>query len=124
VTDFDPRPGISIATYSQDLPDGWDIARHAHRSDQLIFAAAGLMEVQAAHYRWLIPPEFAVSMPAGVRHSLRMNGPVFMRTLYIRKDLRRDRVCAVLNVTPLLKELIVEAVRIGNVSVKTAATAR
>lgn len=43
-----------------------------------------------------------------------------LRTLYIRKGLGRDRGCAVLNVTPLLKELIVEAVRVGNVSAKTA----
>jgi AraC-like DNA-binding protein len=117
---FDPRPGVSIATHSEDLPDRWEFTPHFHGSDQLIFATAGLMEVEAADHRWLIPPEFALWMPAGVAHSLRMHGRVFMRTLYIRKGLRHNRGCSVLNVTPLLKELIVEAVRVGNVSAKTA----
>jgi len=48
-------------------------------------------------------------------HRLRMPGPVSMRTLYLRRGLacRLPAACMVLHVSPLLRELIVEAVRIG-----------
>ena len=36
-----------------------------------------------------------------------------MRTLYLRPEFMRQKSCAVLHVPPLLRELIVEAVRIG-----------
>jgi AraC-like DNA-binding protein len=45
-----------------------------------------------------------------------MPGAVSMRTLYLRRGLasKLPAICTVLHVTPLLRELIVEAVRIGN----------
>lgn len=48
-------------------------------------------------------------------HRLRMPGAVSMRTLYLRRGLapKMPATCTVLHVTPLLRELIVEAVRIG-----------
>jgi AraC-like DNA-binding protein len=43
-----------------------------------------------------------------------MRGAVSMRTLYLRRRLMpRSARCKVLHVTPLLRELVVEAVRIG-----------
>ena len=50
-------------------------------------------------------------MPAGVRHSIVMSGNVTMRTLYLRHDAAAGmpEVCRVLQVSPLLRELILEA---------------
>jgi len=73
------------------------------------------MEVVIGQTLWLIPPQFALWISARVRHSIRMPGAVAMRTLYIRPGLARERPTAVLQVTPLLRELIIEAVRLGNV---------
>jgi len=126
VTKFDPKRGISIATLSYEYPAGYHIPEHAHGSDQLIYAIRGVMEVSAGLYDrraearaaaqgvWLIPPHFALWIPARARHSIRMPGAVSMRTLYVRPGLARlAPECAVIHVRPLLRELIVEAVRIG-----------
>ena len=87
---------------------------HAHASDQLIYAVSGLMEVSSEQSVWLIPPHFAVWIPARTFHQIQMRGPVSMRTLYLRSALeaRPDLRCAALHVTPLLRELIVETVRV------------
>ncbi len=49
-----------------------------------------------------------------------MPGAVSMRTLYFRRGLvcARPLGCAVLHVTPLLRELVLEAVRIGELRVR------
>jgi AraC-like DNA-binding protein len=62
---------------------------------------------------WVIPPHFALWIPARTLHRIRMPAPVAMRTLYLRRGLASGlpRECTVLHVTPLLRELIVEAVR-------------
>jgi AraC-like DNA-binding protein len=111
---YDPGPGISIASLCHEYPAAWRVPPHAHASDQLIYATAGVMEVTAAQCRWLIPPQFALWVPARVEHSIRMPGAVSMRTVYIKPGLARARGCAVVHVSALLRELIVEAVRIGN----------
>ena len=110
---FEPRPGVTISTLAYDYPPKWQVPEHAHACDQLVFAEAGVMEVSVAQTRWLIPPQFAIRIPAHVRHSIRMPNAVAMRTLYLRPRLSRSRDCTALNVSPLLRELIVEAVRVG-----------
>jgi AraC-like DNA-binding protein len=78
------------------------------------------MEVFSGQSVWLIPPHFALWVPTGVQHRIRMPGPVSMRTLYMRPNLaaRPEPHCAVLHVTTLLRELIVEAVRVGALRVR------
>ena len=113
---FDPKAGVSIASLAYEYPPDYRVPEHAHGADQLIFATRGVMEVASDQSLWLIPPQFAVWIPVAARHSIRMPGAVSMRTLYIRRGLARGmpKTCAVFHVTPLLRELIVEAVRIGN----------
>lgn len=115
---FDPGPGISISSLAYEYPPGWVVPEHAHDSDQLIYATSGVMEVTAARTQWLIPPQFAAWIPAKERHSIRMPGAVSMRTLYLRPGLARSRRCAVLHVSPLLRELIVEVVRVGKLKTR------
>ena len=88
---------------------------HAHGSDQLIYAVSGIMEVSSGQSMWLIPPHFALWIPGRTRHRIHMPVPVSMRTLYLRRDLsaRPEPHCAVLHVTPLLRELILETVSTG-----------
>jgi AraC-like DNA-binding protein len=115
LTEYDPKRGSSVATLAYEYPSGFEVLDHAHGSDQLIYAVSGLMEVSSEQSVWLIPPHFAVWIPARTHHRIHMRGPVSMRTLYLRTGLkaRLDPRCAVLHVTPLLRELIVETVRIG-----------
>ncbi|HEY3741146.1 MAG TPA: helix-turn-helix transcriptional regulator [Bryobacteraceae bacterium] len=112
---LDPKPGVSINTLAYEYPAGTDVPNHAHGCDQLIYAIQGVMEVTSDGL-WIIPPSFGLWIPARRFHGIHMSGAVSMRSLYIRPSIagsmpRED--CAVLHVTPLLRELIVEAVRIG-----------
>lgn len=115
LTEYDPRRGVSIGTLAYEYPPECQVPEHAHGSDQLIYAIRGVMEVSAGQGVWLIPPHFALWIPALTRHSIRMSGAVSMRTLYVRPGLAKpaDAGCAVIHVSPLLRELIIEAVRIG-----------
>ena len=79
------------------------------------------MEVSAGQGLWLIPPHFGLWIPARTEHAIRMPGAVSMRTLYVRPGLARPPSpgCAVIHVSPLLRELIVEAVRIGRLRTRS-----
>jgi AraC-like DNA-binding protein/mannose-6-phosphate isomerase-like protein (cupin superfamily) len=120
LTEYDPKRGISVATLAYEYPSRFEVSEHAHGSDQLIYAISGLMEVSSGQSVWLIPPHFALWIPARTRHRIHMPGPVSMRTLYLRTGLkaRLDPRCAVLHVTPLLQELIVETVRISQLRMR------
>ena len=115
---FDPGPGVSISSLAYEYPPAWQVPEHAHVSDQLIYATSGVMEVAAAGSLWLIPPQFAAWIPARTRHAIRMPVAVSMRTLYLKPGLARGKTCSVLHVAPLLRELIVEAVRIGDLKAR------
>jgi len=114
--EFDPKRGISIATLAYEYPAGFQVPEHAHGSDQLIYAIRGVMEVFSGRNMWLVPPRSAIWLPAETCHRIDMPNAVSMRTLYFRPGLIRTPplVSAVLHVTPLLRELILETVRIGN----------
>ena len=114
-TAYDPKRGTSIATLAYDYPRGYNVPEHAHGSHQVIYATHGVMEVTVAQTLCLIPPQFAIWIPAHTRHSIRMPARVSMRTLYLRPSLTRrmPETCSVLQISPLLRELIVEIVRRG-----------
>lgn len=110
---LEPGPGVWIGTLAYDYPAGWQVPEHAHASAQLVYATRGVMEVSAEGSVWLIPPQFALWIPAGRLHAIRMTGGASMRTLYLRPELLPKRRCTVLHISPLLRELIIEAVRLG-----------
>src|SRR5581483_5120608 len=116
LTEYDPEPGVSVATLAYEYPPGFLVPEHSHGSDQVIYATRGVMQVTAGQSYWTIPPQFAIWIPAFTTHRIRMPRAVSMRTLYLRRGLasRTPAGCAVLHVTPLLRELIVETVRIGS----------
>lgn len=106
-----PRP---VAAMAKDFPDGHRIPRDRHSRGQLIYAIAGVMIVTTPHGTWVVPPQRAVWVPPRIDHESRMAGDVAMRTLYVRADAARAMPahCCVVNVSPLLRELIVEATRL------------
>jgi AraC-like DNA-binding protein len=120
LTEYDPKPGVAVATLAYEYPREFDVSEHAHGSDQLIYATSGLMEVFDDRSTWLIPPQFALWIPAGHFHRIHMPVPVSMRTLYLRTGLttRPEPGCAVLHITPLLQELILETVRVRQLRVR------
>jgi AraC-like DNA-binding protein len=120
ITEYDPRRGVTISTLAYEYPRGFEVNEHAHGSDQLIYAIRGVMHVTAGQGVWLIPPHFGLWIPARTYHSIRMPETVSMRTLYMRCGLAAllPQTCTVLHVTPLLRELILEAVRLKELRVR------
>ncbi|MGI9515302.1 MAG: AraC family transcriptional regulator [Anderseniella sp.] len=100
-----PQPVVVMA---KTFSDGFSIQLHEHQRDQFLYAVSGVMRLRTCSDAWIVPPDGAAYIPAGLAHSVSMHGDVDMRTLYIdphtvRK--RRDQL-SVVAVPALLKELI------------------
>ncbi len=106
-----PRP---VAAMAKSFEDGHLIAAHRHDRAQLVYAVSGVMTIDAAAGTWLVPPDRALWIPAGVLHEIRVSGRLDMRTLYLRADASAHLPddCVVLAVTPLLRELVVRATQL------------
>jgi AraC-like DNA-binding protein len=91
------------------------IRRHAHPWGQLVFATRGVMRVTTDKAAWLVPATRAIWLPAGLSHEIAMRGEVAMRTLYLAPTraalLSSD--AAALEVSPLLRELILHVLQLG-----------
>ena len=105
------RTHSQVASVSCDFAHGHLIPEHFHPEDQLIFASNGVMTLRTTQGTWVVPPLRAVWIPAHTPHSVAMSGQVSMRTLYFLPKLVRalPPKCSVINVSPLLKELILHA---------------
>jgi AraC-like DNA-binding protein len=120
------RRRAEMATVSADLEDGHVIPEHSHPEDQLLFASEGVMTLSSKQGVWVVPPMRAVWIPAETFHSVAMSGRVSMRTLYLQPKLGRSlpQKCFVMNVTSLLRELVLHACRIGRLHKRAAAERR
>lgn len=100
-----------IASVSYDFEDGETIPEHFHPEHQLVYASTGVMTVHTKQGVWVVPPMRAVWIPAKTPHRIAMSGRVSMRTLYFLPKLGRKlpAKCLVMNVSPLLRELILHA---------------
>lgn len=101
-------PGAALTTFHKEYSDGFVYPEHYHDCDQLIFASQGVITVGTAQGVWILPPSRALWIPSEVPHIVRMSGTVSLRTIYLKTRLVRSlpRSCTVVNVSPLLKELI------------------
>lgn len=107
------RVDRAVAAMKKEFPDGTKVAPHVHERAQLIFAVAGVMEINVREALWVVPPQRALWVPAEVEHGMVARGTISMRTLYIRTDALpfpppADPVS--IRVSPLLRELIIRSV--------------
>jgi AraC-like DNA-binding protein len=70
------------------------------------------MTIHTTGGSWVVPPHRAAWIPADVVHSVQMSGVVSLRTLYLHLELSKGlpRTCCTVNIPPLLRELILDAV--------------
>ncbi len=95
---------------------GEAVTLHDHDEAQLIFAASGTMQISTTSGRWLVPPQLAVWVPAGMPHAVDVLSDAEHWMIYWHAAAARewapsvslDRAFA-LRVTPLLRELIFAA---------------
>jgi AraC-like DNA-binding protein/mannose-6-phosphate isomerase-like protein (cupin superfamily) len=105
-------PSRAIMTRRTSYPTGHQIKLHWHARAQFAFALEGTMRVRSARRVWIVPPSRALWIPAHTAHEVQMYGIVKMHSLYLNEAAAAGMPPspAVLNVTPLLRELIVRAV--------------
>ena len=103
------RPVVAVGN---EYPAGYVGQPHSHRRAQLLYGASGVMTVTTGHGAWVVPPERAVWLPPGEVHDVQMSMPVSTRSIYVWPDavdgLPGD--CQVLGMTPLMRQLLLEAV--------------
>ena len=102
------------------------IPSHAHDWHQLIYASEGVMWVHTAVGDWVVPPNRAVWVPAGIEHGIEMTGKVLVQTIYLAADISGElpRQCCAVNVSPLLRELILHTVKLGMLDQNVPSRAR
>jgi AraC-like DNA-binding protein len=114
-----------VTAMSFEFAHGHTIPEHCHREDQLVYACQGVMTVRTASGTWVVPAQRAVWIPAATPHSIVISGAVSMRTIYLRARMARKlpRACCVVNVSPLLQQLILHLCRHEKVSRRSRAQA-
>lgn len=95
--------------FAMDYPGGLVTGMHHHQRAQLIYATAGVMRIETETSFFILPPTKALLLPAGVAHSIAMEGNVAMRELLLHQDIARSmgEDIRVMAVSPLLRELMV-----------------
>lgn len=106
-----PRP---IAGLADEYAAGYVEGAHSHRRAQLLYASKGVMSVLTDAGGFVVPPQRAVWLPAGMRHEVRCRDAVSLRTLYVdpQSSPKLPRACCVLEVSELLRSLVLAAVEI------------
>jgi AraC-like DNA-binding protein/mannose-6-phosphate isomerase-like protein (cupin superfamily) len=102
----------AIVARRSSYPKGHHIKPHWHARAQFIFAVEGTMTVRTPRRAWIVPPSRALWVPSRTVHEIQMYGVVEMRSLYVNdvSAAGMHSSCVVLDVSPLLRELVVRAV--------------
>lgn len=102
-----------VRCYAVSHPGGWLDLPQDPAWSQLVYAVRGVLTVHTPDGSWVVPPHRAAWVPAGVRHRLALSGRVTLRMLYFAHPLALLPTCRVLDVPPLVRELILHVVRLA-----------
>ena len=97
------------------FPSGFVYPDHTHARGQFAYAAEGAITVVTPQGNWIVPPQCAVWLPANAPHEMHMSGQVRMLNAFVHaqgdqaNQLRHH--CHVLGTSPLLRDLMSEAVQ-------------
>lgn len=110
-------------SYAVTHPSGAVVLPHESGWDQLLYATSGVMRVEtpggagggvdggAGGGVHLVPPHRALWLPDGAAARVLMRGRVAVRTLYLRGPAPLPPRVRTVDVAPLLRELVLHAVR-------------
>ncbi|MBB3222550.1 AraC family transcriptional regulator [Pseudoduganella umbonata] len=105
---FEPTPARPITLIARDLDRRDAMLPHRHTWGQLTHALDGVLRVTAADSTWIVPPSRAVWIAPGVEHSVMVLQAIRLRPVRILAERAPfpDEACRVLEVSALLRELI------------------
>lgn len=92
------------------------VASHQHPRGQLVYTISGVVRVRTTEGSWIVAPSQAVWVPPEVDHEVIAANSISIRTLFIDASATAGlpKNCCVLNVPPLMRELILKAVDVGD----------
>jgi AraC-like DNA-binding protein len=101
--------GGSYLYEGDTLITGW----HSHEVHQIEYALHGLVEVETDVAHYLLPPQQAAWIPAGLPHQAVMNADVKTVAVMFDRDLISDRSdrARIIAVSPLIREMMIYALR-------------
>lgn len=90
---------------------GWELSLHAHDKVQLMLSIVGVGLCEAEGHVWLVPPQAAILIPAGVNHRVTVSGKIEGYAVFIANDEahRLPPRTSTIGVNPLLRELIIRS---------------
>lgn len=100
-----PRP---VYARVEDIPQRTTTRAHSHPWLQLSYASRGVLQIRTSQGLFMAPPQWAILVPAGLRHTVVNTPGTEMRSLYIDTGALpvADHACQVLAVSDLLREMI------------------
>lgn len=113
VIEPDVSPPLALLPAARTLPRQeqghavqWE--PHSHPVSQLLSVQRGIMKLVVERSVWVVPPHFAVWVPAGIVHTSRVSADCeFQATFFSeRESFLRPRDAYGVTVTPLLQELL------------------
>ncbi len=109
--DVDAVPAAGFVLAYDEAPE--DSAWHAHRRHQLLYASAGMLELEAEGNRWLLPPRRMAWIAAGTDHRVRAHPATRLRAAYLRPELvpALPYGCRVFAVPTVAREMLLHAAR-------------
>lgn len=99
------RPIVSFCIETGE--DNDELPLHSHKKGQLVVASHGSVMCRAPGGLWIVPPQGAVWIPAGVMHSncVSDNGKVYL--VFIAPQASSlPNTCCTFTISPLVRELI------------------
>jgi AraC-like DNA-binding protein len=94
--------------HADTLPARFDSGWHQHPTHQLLYSAEGTLHLEVEAGVWLLPPQRAAWLLAGLPHRVAADGGAALRTIYLsaRLPLCPSLPCAVFDVNALARGLI------------------
>lgn len=106
---FEPSAERPVRLLARDLQGAEVLRLHSHPWGQVTYALEGIVRVSAGNSNWIVPPLRAIWIPPGLLHEIVTLERARLRVLYIDSGSApfAGQDCKVLEVSPLLRELIV-----------------
>lgn len=121
---FDPTPARPVTLTARDLEAADSVAPHTHTFGQLTYAREGVIRLTATGSSWIVPPSRAIWTAPGVVHAVTVLEPVRLRPVRIHaaRTPFPGEDCRVLDVSTLLRELILALEQLPALEVSPRAT--
>ncbi len=106
-----PDGSIWVRSFPVRFTDGFSAAAHDHDWHQFSYVSEGAIRVTTGSRAFIASPNRAIWIPAGAVHREEIKSCATMRSLYFASGACRGPAadCAVFEVSPLLRELTIEA---------------